>query len=132
MGERHIPVLSSDGVTYCSPNCGLGCAKAAFDKATADAAALCERMGPGWEPRVWENLGWHWSISKGAAVIYANRGCYSAWINTQTHVAQHHVQFIETAETPEDALGIAVQMARTHIARIQQTLDALLEEKTHG
>lgn len=26
-----------------------------------DAKALCARMGEGWEPRVWENLGWHYT-----------------------------------------------------------------------
>ncbi len=45
---------------YCSPACGGGCTRAAFERAKEDAAKLCARLGPGWTPHVWENLGWHW------------------------------------------------------------------------
>lgn len=49
------------GPIYCAPFCGAKCTWAAFQKATRDAAALCKRLGKGWKPRVWENLGWHYS-----------------------------------------------------------------------
>jgi hypothetical protein len=26
------------------------------------AAKLLRRMGPGWKPRIWENLGWHFEV----------------------------------------------------------------------
>ncbi len=50
------------GDTYCSPACGGGCTYAEFEKATKKAAALAKRLGPNWKPKVWENLGWHYSI----------------------------------------------------------------------
>lgn len=49
------------GLTYCSPACGGGCTIMAFDACTIAARELAERLGPGWEPRVAENLGWHYS-----------------------------------------------------------------------
>jgi len=53
-----IPVVR--GAIYCSPACGHQCTKSAFDKATHDAEALVKKLGLGWKPRVWENLGWHY------------------------------------------------------------------------
>lgn len=59
-----IPVR--DGGIYCSPRCGGKCKWSAYVEAHRAASALCEELGPGWEPRVWENLGWHWeSFLKG-------------------------------------------------------------------
>lgn len=57
------------GALYCSPRCGGGCTYAAYRAAEREAAALAKRMGPGWVPRVWENMGWHWQIVKGDCSI---------------------------------------------------------------
>lgn len=51
------------GAIYCSPACGGGCTWAAFQEATGNADALAKRIGGGWKPRVWENLGWHYSVT---------------------------------------------------------------------
>jgi hypothetical protein len=29
--------------------------------ATKKAKALCKKLGPGWTPHVWENMGWHYT-----------------------------------------------------------------------
>lgn len=50
------------GPVYCAPWCGGGCTHVAFVSVTKAAAALAKRMGKGWKPRVWENLGWHYSV----------------------------------------------------------------------
>lgn len=55
------PVLN--GRIYCSPRCGGNCTKEAFDHATTRADALAKRAGPGWVPRVWENLGWYYAAT---------------------------------------------------------------------
>jgi hypothetical protein len=123
------------GPAYCSPWCGFDCTKAAFDRATTEAAALAARMGPGWEPRVWENGGWNYDVHKGVAVIHTSMVCgsrlignwtvggYTAWINAPG------IQFINSAETPEDALGISKQQARTHVAKLNDALDDILEDE---
>lgn len=60
------------GRIYCSPLCGGGCTLAAFNRANKEAGALAKRLGPGWKPEVWENLGWHWGAIKGGAKVYPN------------------------------------------------------------
>lgn len=52
------------GGIYCAPACGGGCKWDAYQKARRDAAALAKKLGPGWKPRLNENLGWHWSVFK--------------------------------------------------------------------
>ena len=118
------PILSADGVYYCSRRCGGGkfCKKADYDRAVSDAAALAARMGPGWTPYVHENLGWHYKAVSGPDKIYEyGNGRFSAWIETPVK------QFIVHADDPHDALGFAKQAARTHIARIEEHLKALAE-----
>lgn len=121
------PVLSGDGKTYCSPLCGFGCSKAEHDAATAKAASMAEQLGQGWSPVVWENAGWHAKVEKGCAeVLFDDLGpsgdqSYSAWINAGGDC------FIARAATPEDALGFAVQEARTKIVRTNADLADLLE-----
>ena len=53
------PIETPDG-KYCSPRCGCGCTKAAYEQAVVDATTLCALLGPNWTPRVWENGGWHY------------------------------------------------------------------------
>ena len=50
------------GHIYCSPACGGRCTREAFEISTQRAKALCRRMGSGWKPKVWENLGWHYKV----------------------------------------------------------------------
>lgn len=138
------PALSTDGVFYCSPRCGGGkfCRRAWYDAAVRNAEALAARMGDGWEPRVWENLGWHYSVGKGSATILVleDRNApfdpeigypitsYQAWIEPKVVISHRWIQFIEAASTPEDALGIATQAARTSISRIEEALAEIITE----
>lgn len=48
------------GALYCSPACGGGCLRSEYNRAVKAAAELAERLGPGWQPRVSENLRWHY------------------------------------------------------------------------
>ncbi len=132
------PALSKDGQFYCSPRCGGGkfCRREWHDAAVRNADALATRMGDGWEVRVWENLGWYYSVSKGKAKIHVNEDrnavfdpefgfpvrSYSAWIEPGVSTRSAAIQFIVDAETPEDALGFAIQEARTFLIRINEAL----------
>lgn len=115
------PVLMSGG-TYCSPACGCGCTKEMYDEAVQRADELAARMGDGWEPRVWENAGWFFEVTKGVATITWRRlpQVYSAHLNTRP-------QIVTEAETPEDALGFALQEARTIERRLAADCAALLD-----
>ena len=124
------PRLSADGKFYCSPSCGGGhfCRKEWYDSAVIGADELCSVLGDGWEPVVWENLGWFYKAEKGSVTVYANvdrsgqerRTTYSAWI-----CPGDGVQIIANGDTPEDALGFAVQDARTRMARMSAVLSDL-------
>lgn len=119
------PVLSADGQFYCSPECGGGkfCRKEWYDKAVSDADALCARLGQGWEPIVHENLGWHYRVRKGAVKVYDDSRDvprFSAWIEVPGVP-----QIIASGPTPEDAIGYAVQDARTMMARLSNALAVL-------
>lgn len=75
------------GLIYCSPGCGAGCTRAAYNKAVDEAEALAKKMGKGWRPEVWENLGWHWAIVKGTeqvyVKIYAGRPNKGYWVDSR-------------------------------------------------
>jgi hypothetical protein len=137
------PVLSANRVYYCSPRCGGGkwCRREWYEAAVRNAETLATRMGEGWQAKVWENLGWHYSVTKGAATIHVSENRrkpfdpptgypvdgYSAWISPGVTVGNQSVQFIETAETPEDALGFATQAARTFVSRLTESLAEILD-----
>lgn len=130
------PVLYANGTRYCSPLCGAQCTKADYDQAVADGAALAERMGAGWEPRIWENLGWHYNVRKGCAKICPRRyhdgsTVYAAWIEPEVE-GLTAMQFICDAADPNDALGFAVQEANTTISRLREALDAISDDEVKG
>ncbi|RWH52192.1 MAG: hypothetical protein E5V72_02000 [Mesorhizobium sp.] len=136
-----VPVRN--GPYYCSPRCGGGkfCRHEWYEAAKRNAEALASRMGEGWEAEVWENLGWHYRVQKGCVTIYVNEyknlgfdpevgypvRSYSAWIQPGIVVSNTVIQIIESAGTPEDALGFAVQAARTAMSRMGEALAALHE-----
>lgn len=62
MDKKQVPDWTprrmQPGDLYCSPACGGRCTWAAYQKAKKDANALARKLGKGWVPKVWENLGW--------------------------------------------------------------------------
>ena len=125
--DRWVPQSQPNGV-YCSPACGFGCTQSEYDHATVEAAKLAALMGGGWAPRVWENLGWHWSVTKGVAEIHPSSKDlilghydeYTVYFNTEP-------QIVVSAKSPEGALGIALQKARGIQGKIAADCAALLD-----
>lgn len=119
------------------PRRQIGCTQAAYDRAVWEADALAGRLGDGWSPVVWENGGWRYAVSNGAArVTPITRGGhvegtwkverYSAEIAPNLLMGRTRVQFFADAETPEDALGFATQDARTFLNKLQAEMAELL------
>lgn len=92
------PVRKGD--IYCSPACGYKCTWAAYQLATRRAKALCKLLGPGWEPHVWENGGWHYKVYFGAPVAEHHLGLvevytghdplsYSIFLQTDPQIIMH-------------------------------------------
>jgi hypothetical protein len=119
------PVLR--GGVYCSPRCGGKCTKKAFDRATKEADKLCKTLGPGWKPRVWENLGWHYEAAKGPfkVHVYECRGDVSYWAEVMVMDRQF---LTDQFHDPNEALGILKQGVRTFASKINEVCKAVLEE----
>lgn len=136
VNNNWTPILSADGVHYCSPSCGGGkfCTKEQYDLAVERSNKLAADLGEGWEPHVWENLGWHYSVHNGDIKIHAHHykvtgeTSYTAWIEPGAKTGNKLIQIIESSSDPHEALGIAKQKAWDMIHRIRATLTDL-EEK---
>jgi len=123
------PILRPGGV-YCSRLCGCRCKKSDYDRAVTDSEALALRMGEGWKPSVWENGGWRYEVIKGVARLHPsiNRNVDPPEISGYLMFFDTKPQIVTSANTPEDALGFAVQDARTIQRRIENDLADLLKE----
>lgn len=97
-----------------------------------EAHALATRLGDGWEPDVFENLNWYYAVKKGCVTVRPEAGnslSYSAWIEPNVVLNRTAVQVIAYGPTPEDALGNAIQDARTMIARFDDALSFLNDQE---
>ena len=119
------PVLV--GNYYCAPACGGRCTKEEFDQATQAAQELCRNLGPGWRPRVQENLGWHYAaISKcGRWKVHAHPATfgisYTAFLSADKSEGG---QWAETAKTPKAAIAKTWKIARPTIELYAELLTA--------
>lgn len=131
-----LPAQSLPGGIYCAPWCGCNCTRAEYDRAVKEAGALAAILGDGWEPRVWENIGWHYSANKGVAQVSPNikhtaiRHEWTVYGYTAFFGGAHPI--ISSAETPKDALAIAIRDARGIEQRIATDLAALTTDSGHG
>lgn len=107
------PVAQGDA--YCSPACGSSCTRAAYERANAEAAALAQRLGPRFVPRVWENMGWHWAAWTRCKRICvhpphgAGETCpFSAFINVNSGPGG---EFVGHGGSPETAIRDAFRQA---------------------
>ena len=125
-GHRWTPVLRGD--IYCSPGCGGGCKKSDYDKVVEQAGLVAAALGYGWEPYVYENLGWHYQVNKGQANVIPNRGGgFTASIRLEgTERSNGHMESFGVIEAQDTEPRLAVQKVLTllssRIARFQRVL----------
>jgi len=119
------------GDVYCSSRCGFNCKRAAYDRAVIEADALATCLGEGWRPEVWENCGWCYAAHKGVMHVHPKRQGSSiagAWeVSGYTCYFNSAKQVVTDAILPEDAVGFAVQDARTLIERLREDLAAIAQ-----
>lgn len=121
--DRWTPRLN--GKMFCSPACGGKCKKADFDLATDGASALVSQLGRGWEPRVWENLGWHFEATKrGATVSVDDNAQYQASIRFRM---DERIQLCvsETRSSPREAVEAVIAGIDARIAILKRALLSL-------
>lgn len=120
LGDRWTPKLN--GEIYCSPACGFGCKKADFDRAFALANALAVNLGPGWQPKVWENGGWYWEVKKGAATVSPEEdGRFQADIRF-TLDEVHETCVREVRPDPREAVEAVIDVLNRKVAILKRTL----------
>jgi len=103
------------GDIYCSSACGYGCLWKDY-QATKEAAqslvnfltvSLSTKLGAGWKPRVWEDLGWHYEVRCRGLKISVRRNSYTVYIGQW---------WVEDGKTPKAALRRALETATQELA----------------
>ena len=113
---RWVPKLR--GRIYCSPACGANCTKVAYDTAQKMGTALAKKLGKGWKPHVWENMGWFYKAEKGDVSVRDSRSgfSYTAYFNTDVQ------QFIGEGDDPKDAVADALAEAEAAMVTIERAV----------
>lgn len=112
------------GKLYCGAACGRGCTWAECQKAIIQANRLLKRLGKGWKPRVWENLGWHYeAVSRDDTMSVSPRmiGGYAAYFNFP---GRGGGRWVGDGPTPIAAVKSALKLARDELAYIQTAIDS--------
>ena len=119
---RWEPEHGADG-WYCSPGCGRGCTTTEYLLAQKHGAELCASLGlENWQPRIWENLGWHysaeskdgwWNVSESRSPANVNGVVtgYIAFLHSTAHGGPGG-RWAEHGDTPQEALLNTMAVAR--------------------
>jgi hypothetical protein len=89
-----------NGEIYCSPACGSGCTIDSYLQTVEDANRLCKELGPGWFPRVWENLGWHYSAKSANDQVEVHETRYTGGV----HYTAYAGGKADNGDTPREAI----------------------------
>lgn len=106
------------GAIYCAPACGTGCTYAAFLHAQTAARKLCKRLGAGWTPRVWENLGWHYSAVSKCGRLKVHPHDYNRRVESYgAFLGEPNMggRWAEHGKTPEAAIEATMKAAVTDL-----------------
>lgn len=94
-----------------------------MDKHTAEVMAKdlqSQMTTPGWEPRVWENLGWHYTVVKGNAEIMPGRSGYHIYFSTAGRCGSDVFWHVSpNFDDPNDAVKAQIEKANEFIAKCQ-------------
>lgn len=121
--DRWTPVLC--GEIFCSPACGFNCTKHDFDLAASKAAALVSQLANGWQPRVWENCGWHFeAVKRGATVSIDDESQYEATVRFRMQ-DRHESCVSESRACPVQAVEAVIKNINDRVAVLTRALLSL-------
>lgn len=106
------------GPVYCSSACGNDCKFLEYRGAVDAANRLSVRLGKGWKPRVWENLGWHYAAGRGSAGVYPCSNGYWASVSVGK-------QFMGRSANPRRAFLAALREADKAMLEWKRDREAL-------
>lgn len=93
----------------CAKWCGRGCTRKEYETAERNALELTRRLGKGWKPDVWENLGWHYATRRAGVRVIPHYGAFTAYLNYKKSPGG---RWVATASTPDGAIAKALALAR--------------------
>ncbi len=111
------------GNIYCSPACGCGCSIQMYRQAVKSANTLAHRLGSGWKPDVWENLGWYYCVVSPCRSIkvYQNQNhqapAYTAYLDGNN--------FAASGSTPQIAVHFVIEKGRERLRLLAKTITGL-------
>lgn len=115
------------GPIYCSPACGARCSYAAYRAAVTQSARLARtlntQLGPGWRPRVWENVGWHWAVLRGTVAVRRTTGA-RYWASFEAGPFNPAVSSAGYERSAAVAVRTLLARARQHAAAVTDALRA--------
>lgn len=115
----------------CSKRCGRGCTRKEYETAEKGALKLARRLGKGWKPDVWENLGWHYAARRGGVRVHPHPTGppgFTAYLNYQKSPGG---RWVASASTPQKAIAKALaiaRMERDEIAKAVRKIEQYLGE----
>lgn len=113
---------------YCSPACGHGCTLEMYLLAKLKAEKLAAALGKNWEPRVWENCGWHYRerlvISDVAIAEVMQSAPRRFWISVIVDKRQFHL----TQPTPKRAVAEVKRRMLAHAHALTEVAHSLQEK----
>lgn len=84
------------------------------EEAEQKAQELCERLGPGWEPKVWNNMGWHWCVQNQVISVWLSYdNVYRALINSEEHLGSGKWISGKGSKNPLQAIRNSLAIAST-------------------
>lgn len=96
-------------------------------EAYREAHAMAAQLGSGWIPRVWENLGWYWTVRKGPIEIRPRHGGgYAAEFRCPMDAGgwRNLVQLWVDGDTPWEALHNCLEQGRSMASIFSSQLSA--------
>lgn len=121
-----------NGKFYCSAACGGGkfCTWEEYQKAVRESRAEAQALGRGWEPEVWENLGWHWALRRGGMTVsksrWRGRRYYSVLLNGSGGFGGDYEWLVlKSYATARQAIEAQKKAARAHLAKVAKVVQEI-------
>lgn len=122
------------GPIYCSPGCGGSCTHKEYQSVISKSKKLHKTMGPEWSIRIWENLGWHYSLQRGPILLYERDGKYSVLIDEEitnpTGGAAIWTENSNSYSDPKKAVLKAIERVNKVVSHLNNVLDSIKAIKT--
>lgn len=118
------------GPLFCSPACGRGCTGEEYKAARTKAALLCRILGDGWEPRVTENLGWHYdAIALGGLLVVnpVGKQFYAAYCPSGDGVCMSPSFISEHRKDPRQAVREVASKIAAESSRLNSILKTVAD-----